>query len=147
MAVVGNLWVTTSFRSFAGVSARRRKCAAREWWLKDSPSAMTAYVLEDSLPTRPARALVAQLFTNVISTLERSSTLTSANMLCFNPIINRSRGRMQRTLLLLGSLTLDRLALTRAATLFACMSSAVEICSAYSPALRLFFVTLMADGR
>lgn len=146
MAVVGDLRVAASLWSLAGISARRRNRAAGKWRLEDSPAAMTADLLKDSLPARSTRSFVAELFTNVVAALERSTTLTGADMLCFDSIIDGAVSSVQWTLLLLGRLALNSFALTRAATLLTSMSSAIKIRSAYSSTLRLLLMTLMADG-
>lgn len=143
---MGDLRMTTSLWSLAGISARRRNRAAGKWRLEDSPAAITADLLKDSLPAGTARTFVAKLLTNVVATLQRSSTLASADMLCFDTIIDGAISSVQWTLLLLGRLALDSFALTRAATLFTSMSSAIKIRSAYSSTLRLLLMTLMADG-
>jgi hypothetical protein len=147
VAIVGHLWMAASFGTLARVPARRRHRPAGEWRLKNGTAAVAVDLFENGFPARSARALVAKLLADVVAALERSSTLAGANMLCFDTIINMTMRRGEWTLLPLGRLALDRLALTRTAALFTRMSSAVEVSAAHSPTLRLFLMTLMANGR
>lgn len=80
--------------------------------MENCATAVTAYLLKDSLPARPARTFVAQLLAKVVAAFERSSALAGADVLCFEAVVNRARSGTERSLLFLGGLTLNRLALT-----------------------------------
>jgi hypothetical protein len=104
--------MATSFWSLAGVSAWRWDSTAGKWWLKHCATAVTADLLENGFTTRATRALVTKLLANVVAALQHSPTLTSADMLGLETIINWARSRCKRTLLLFVLLTLDCLPLT-----------------------------------
>lgn len=146
VAVVSYLWMTTSFWSLTGIPTRRGNSTAREWRLKDGPSAVAADLFEYGLPARPARTLVAEFLADMVTALERSSALPCANVLCFDAIVNWTRSGVEGTLLLFRGLPLDCLALARATALFACVSSTIEVCSTHPPTLRLLLMTLMTNS-
>jgi len=146
MAGMLNLRMTTCLGTVALVSARRWLSATWQRWLKHSSATVAAYLIEYGFPARTTRTLVTQLLARVVSTFQRTTARTSADVLWLKAIIDVSGRGVDGTTFALDGKTFRSLALARAASLVASVASTIECGATHAHALRMLFDALMTDG-
>lgn len=145
VAVVRHLRMTACLCSLTGVTARWWPRSARKRRMQDRTATATANLVENCLTTCTAWTFVAKLLTNMCTAFQQTTTLSSADVLGFKHIFNRSRCGVKRTLLALAALTLCGFALAGATSLIAAVSATVQQRPANSHALRRLIATLVTD--
>ena len=146
MTVVLDLRMAASFGSVTLEAAWWRLSTARKWGSQHCTATVAVDLVKDGFATRSTRSLMAEVLTEVVSTLERSTTWTSADMLSLKAVIDGSNVCIfQLTALTLHGLSFTSLPLTFATAFIASMTTTVQGSSAYSHTLRRLNLTLMAD--
>jgi len=146
MTSVRNLRMTTRLRPMTWVPARWWLGTTRQRWHQNCATTIAGNLLENGFSAGTAGTFVAQLFTKVVAALQGSSTLSSTDVLSFDPIIGRACSGMEWSLLASACEPLDSLPLSRTAMLLARVPAAVQIGPANATALRLCLLALVAYG-
>jgi|SRR5690348_17389884 hypothetical protein len=128
MAVVTNLWMAAALGAFARESARGRPSAAGKRRLQYSSPTIAADLVEDCVPTCPARAFVAELLAAVlgVAAFQLATARTGANVLCLKVVAWSLGCRVQRAWLPPSRLSFGSFTLASAAVLSALVAAAVE---------------------
>jgi hypothetical protein len=128
MAVVTNLWMAAALGAFARESARGRPSAAGKRRLQYSSPTIAADLVEDCVPTCPARAFVAELLAAVlgVAAFQLATARTGANVLCLKVVAWSLGCRVQRAWLPPSRLSFGSFSLASAAVLSALVAAAVE---------------------
>lgn len=89
VAVMLDLWMSTSFRSLTLVRTWRWSCAAWLWRVKHSASAITGDLLEDCLPTTSTSTSVAEILAKMlrVSTSQRLAASARTDVLSFELLV------------------------------------------------------------
>lgn len=116
--------MTTSLWTFTGETTRWWLRATWLRWIEYRSSAITRDLLKHRLSAGITSTLVTKLWTCVSFAFQRSTTHTSADVLCLNILLSRAEMRSE---LATRSLALVRSLLSRAASVSARVTTTVQI--------------------
>ncbi|OAG35756.1 hypothetical protein AYO21_10073 [Fonsecaea monophora] len=145
VAIVHNRRVATIFHPVTREITRRWTSAAWQRRLKDGPTTAARNIVKDGFPAAAAWPTVAKILTDVVSTLQFASAWSSANVLCFDILIQSPRDTPQRLEFSFGGLTFRCFALSGATSFTTLVTATVQSSLAQSRALGWFLLRFMAD--
>ncbi|RJE17220.1 hypothetical protein PHISCL_10443, partial [Aspergillus sclerotialis] len=111
----------------------------------NGPTTAARDIIKNGFPAAAAWPAVAEILTDVVSTLQLAGRWSSANVLCFDILVQGPGDASQRFEFPLGGLTLRCFALPCATSLTTLMTATVQGSLAQTCALRWFLGRFVAD--